>query len=111
MIEQSLSQAPIGLNDLEMDDSPAIEIEIVNPEGVKLDMDGMEIDLMPEDDEEGFSDNLAEYIDEGELQKISSDLIEMIDADINSRKDWVDMYVKGLDVCSEERLAVQDVGR
>lgn len=97
-IEQSLSQAPLGLNSLEMDDSPMMEIEIVNPEGVKIDMDGVEIDLMPEKEEEGFDDNLAEYIDEGELQSIASDLIEMVDADINSRKDWVDMYVKGLDV-------------
>jgi hypothetical protein len=96
-IEQSLSQAPLGLNALELDDTPVIEIEIENPEGVRLNMDGMEIDLMPEE-EEGFSDNLAEYIDAGELQKIASDLIEMVDADINSRKDWVDMYVKGLDV-------------
>jgi hypothetical protein len=97
-IEQSLSQAPLGLNDLVMDDTPAIEIEIENPEGVRVNMDGVEIDLMPEDDEEGFGDNLAEYMDGGELQKIASDLIEMVDADINSRKDWVDMYVKGLDV-------------
>ena len=97
-IEQSLSQAPLGLDMLEMDDSPAIEIEIVNPEGVKIDMDGLEIDLMPEEDKEGFDDNLAEYIDDGELQKIASDLIEMVEADINSRKEWVDMYVKGLDV-------------
>ena len=97
-IEQSLSQAPMGLNDLELDDTPAIEIEIENPEGVRLNMDGVEIDLMPEDDEEGFGDNLAEYMDKGELEKISSDLIEMVDSDINSRKDWVDMYVKGLDV-------------
>jgi len=97
-IEQSLSQAPLGLNMLEMDDSPAFEIEIVNPEGVKIDMDGIEIDLMPEEEKEGFNDNLAEYLDDGELQKIASDLIEMVEADINSRKEWVDMYVKGLDV-------------
>ena len=97
-IEQSLSQAPLGLNMLEMDDSPAFEIEIVNPEGVKIDMDGLEIDLMPEEEKEGFDDNLAEYLDDGELQKIASDLIEMVEADINSRKEWVDMYVKGLDV-------------
>ena len=97
-IEQSLSQAPLGLNALELDDTPVIEIEIENPEGVRLNMDGIEIDMMPEEEEEGFSDNLAEYIDAGELQKIASDLIEMVDADINSRKDWVDMYVKGLDV-------------
>jgi len=97
-IEQSLSQAPMGLNDLALDDTPAIEIEIENPDGVRVNMDGVEIDLMAEDDEEGFGDNLAEYMDSGELEKIASDLIEMVDSDINSRKDWVDMYVKGLDV-------------
>jgi hypothetical protein len=97
-IEQSLSQAPLGLNALEMDDSPVMEIEIENPEGVKIGIDGVEIDLMPEDDEEGFSDNLAEYMEESELQKIASDLIGQVDTDINSRKDWVEMYVKGLDV-------------
>jgi hypothetical protein len=97
-IEQSLSQAPMGLNDLVMDDTPVIEIEIENADGVRLNMDGTEIDLMAEDSEEGFDDNLAEYIDEGDLEKISSDLIEMVDTDINSRKDWVEMYVKGLDV-------------
>jgi len=97
-IEQSLSQAPLGLQDIELDDTPAVEIEIVNPEGVKIGMDGMEIDLMPETEEEDFSDNLAEYMDDSELQKIASDLIEMVDTDVNSRKDWVEMYVKGLDV-------------
>ena len=61
-------------------------------------MDGIEIDLMPETEEEDFSDNLAEYMDDSELQKIASDLIEMVDTDVNSRKDWVEMYVKGLDV-------------
>ena len=97
-IEQSLSQAPLGLNALEMDNSPAMEIEIVNPEGLKIGIDGVEIDLMPETEEEDFSDNLAEYMEEGELQKIASDLIGMVDTDVNSRKDWVEMYVKGLDV-------------
>jgi len=96
-IEQSLSQAPLGLSDLELDDTPVIEIEIENPDGVRLNMDGIEIDLMPEE-EESFGDNLAEYMDAGELAKISSDLIEMVDTDINSRKDCVDTYVKGLDV-------------
>jgi hypothetical protein len=97
-IEQSLNPAPLGLDALGMDDTPVMEIEIENPEGVRLNMDGTEIDLMPENDKEGFDDNLAEYLDDGELQKIASDLIEMVDTDINSRKDWVEMYVKGLDV-------------
>jgi len=97
-IERSLSQAPLGLNALEMDDTPAMEIEIINPDGLKIGIDGVEVDLMPETEEEDFSDNLAEYMDDSELQKIASDLIEMVDTDVNSRKDWVEMYVKGLDV-------------
>jgi hypothetical protein len=35
---------------------------------------------------------------EAELQKIAGDIMELIEADINSRKDWADTYVKGLDV-------------
>lgn len=97
MIEQSLSQAPLGIDSIVQDETPAIEIEIENPEGVKIGIDGMEIDLMPEEEGE-FDENLAEVMDEGELQKVASDLIGLVDADINSRKDWVDMYVKGLDV-------------
>ena len=95
----SLSQAPLGLSALEdMGDMPAIEIEIENPEGVRIGLDGMEIDLMPDEEGEDFDANLAEEMDSGELQKVASDIIEMVDADINSRKEWVEMYVKGLDV-------------
>jgi hypothetical protein len=35
---------------------------------------------------------------ESDLQKIAGDIMELVEADINSRKDWVDTYVKGLDV-------------
>ena len=98
----SLSQAPMGLDALaqpeDMGEGPGIEISIENPEGVVVGLDGMAIDLMPDAGEEEFGTNLAEEMDEGELQKVASDLLEMVDADISSRKDWVDMYVKGLDV-------------
>ena len=95
----SLSQAPLGLSALEdMGDEPMIEIEIENPEGVRIGMDGLEIDLMPEGEELSFDANLAEEMDASDLQKVASDIVEMVDADINSRKEWVDMYVKGLDV-------------
>ena len=100
-IEQSLSQAPLGLdalNALDPTNESTIEIEIENPDGVKIGLDGMEIDLMPQDEEGEFDENLAEVMDQGELQKVASDLIEMVEADIASRKDWVEMYVKGLDV-------------
>ena len=100
----SLSPAPLGLDvlaDITPDDTPAIEIEITDPEDLKIGLDGMEIDLMGEDDTErgdAFGDNLAEYMSEAELTALAGDLIDLVDADVNSRKDWVEMYVKGLDV-------------
>jgi hypothetical protein len=98
-IDKSLYGAPEGIEALAMDEAP-IEIEIVNPEGVSIGVDGVEIDLMPEDEneEEEFDSNLAEHMTEAELQKIAGDIMELIEADINSRKDWADTYVKGLDV-------------
>jgi len=95
----SLNPAPLGLDALAPDEGAAVEIEIENPEGVRIGMDGLEIEIEPGADTEGdFDANLAEEMDEGELQKLASDLVEMVDADIASRKDWVEMYVKGLDV-------------
>jgi hypothetical protein len=98
----SLNPAPLGLDALAPEEEgEAIEIQIENPDGVIVGMDGIEIDLMegmPEKGEGDFDANLAEEMDEGELQKLASDLVELVDADIGSRKEWVEMYVKGLDV-------------
>jgi hypothetical protein len=98
MMEKSLYAAPTGLD--ESAGEGAIEIEIENPEGVKIGIDGIEIDLMPENDmgDVAFDDNLAEHMDDGELEKIGSDIMGMIETDISGRKDWVEMYVKGLEV-------------
>jgi len=82
-----------------MTEEPAIEIEIENPDDVKIGIDGVEIDLMPEPElAEEFGANLAEYMDDGDLQTLASDLVSLVDADINSRKDWTEMFVKGLEV-------------
>jgi hypothetical protein len=99
----SLNPAPLGLDALapDMEEGPGIEIQIENPDGVLVGMDGIEIDLMgiiAGDKSDDFDANLAEEMDEGELQKLASDLVEMVDSDIGARKEWVDMYVKGLDV-------------
>lgn len=88
----------LGLEDVAVDDTPAVEIEIENPEGVKIGVDGVEIDLMPEPEEEDFNANLAESMDEGALQTLAGEIMELVDSDIASRKDWVEMYVKGLEV-------------
>ena len=99
----SMNPAPLGLDALapDMEEGPGIEIQIENPDGVLVGMDGIEIDLMgiiAGDKSDDFDANLAEEMDEGELQKLASDLVEMVDADIGARKEWVEMYVKGLDV-------------
>jgi len=90
---------PQSIEDLAAEETP-IEIEIENPEGVTVGIGGVEIDLMPDEREEGeeFDSNLAEFIDDSDLQKISSDIMELVEADVTSRKDWADTYVKGLDV-------------
>ena len=100
---QAIGGAPMGLDfsDVQQDDTPAIEIMIENPDDVEIGIDGMTIDLMPDSDMEEdipFDANLAEYMDESELGGIASELVELVEADITSRRDWVDMYVKGLEV-------------
>jgi hypothetical protein len=96
-MDKSLYAAPLGM---ETEEPGVIEIEIEDPEGVKIGIDGLEIDLLPEDDmgEVAFDDNLAEFMDDGELEKIGSDIMGMIETDISSRKDWTEMYVRGLEV-------------
>jgi hypothetical protein len=97
-IDKAFNQAPLGLNDLmEPLEEESMEIEIINPEGLTIGVDGVAVDLL-EEGEETFDDNLAEYMDEGELQKIASEITGLVDADITSRKEWTDMYVKGLEV-------------
>jgi hypothetical protein len=75
-----------------------MEIEIENPDRVTVGMDGLEVVLEPEEAAEEFGANLAEFMDEGALSSLASELVELVDADINSRKDWTEMYIKGLEV-------------
>ena len=95
----ALYAAPQGLASLEDSPESAIEIVVEDPEAMQISVDGMTIDLSPEDTREiPFDANLAEDMDESELVKIATELIEDVDADIASRKDWTESYVKGLEV-------------
>jgi hypothetical protein len=96
-IDKSVYQAPAGLTALEEE---PIEIEIEDPEAVSISMDGMEITLEKDSSvgKNSFNANLAEVLDEGVLNTIASELIELVDADIDSRKDWAETFVKGLEV-------------
>jgi hypothetical protein len=97
-IDKALYEAPQGLAGIDSQ-QPAMEIEIVNPDAVHIGMDGMEINLGKEEtDKEDFSDNLAEYIDDGELAQLAGDLVGDFDSDVDSRRDWIQTYVDGLDL-------------
>ncbi len=95
-IDKGLYAAPLGIADAAVAE-PDLEIEIEDPEAVRIRADGMEIDI--EKEEEGpdvFDANLAEFIDESELQGLGEELMGEFTSDQDSRKDWVDAYVKGL---------------
>jgi hypothetical protein len=92
-IEKALYQAPVGLDSLAMEEEPIV-IEINGLSVEALDGEDEE-DVV---DEEGFDDNLAEYISEKELLQLAGDLIGDFEEDISSRKDWIQTYVDGLEL-------------
>jgi hypothetical protein len=97
MIEKSLYQAPVGIDSIPTE--PDIEIEIVDPEAIKIGIDGMEIEIEPaEPSDEDFDANLAEYMPEGELTEIAGDLLGDFEDDLSARKDWIQTYVDGLEL-------------
>ena len=53
---------------------------------------------LPEVAEESFYTNLATILDDQTLSKIGSDLVSDYEQDKRSRQEWVDSYVKGLDL-------------
>ena len=97
-ISKSLYSAPQGLaSDVELDSEPIMEIEIEDPESVRIGIDGMEIDLLPVNDSaEEFDENLAEYMDENVLDSLGSELVADFEKDQRDRKEWVQTYVDGL---------------
>ena len=98
-IEKGLSPAPMGIQE-EALGAEALEIEIVNPDMVTLDDGSVEVTIIPGDDNEkgGFNANIADDMEEDELTELANDIVELVDADFDSRKDWADTFVKGLDV-------------
>ena len=118
-IEKGLYGMPEGIDEEmamgeEMMPDAMVGIEVVSEEElpvmVELEDGSVEISFgeEPEDaDMAPFDANLAEYLDDRQLQEISSDLCEAIEGDMAARRDWADSYVAGLDVLGmkyEERV-------
>ena len=95
-MDKSLYAAPQGLEAIAQNQEP-LEIEIENPDSVTI--DGLEIDFQPESEgPDDFDANLAEYIDDKTLMTICNELIDDVESDIGSRKEWMQTYVDGLEL-------------
>ena len=95
-IDKALFQQPMGI-DAAGDMEEPIEIEIIDPEEVNIDMGDMELSIKKgEPSIDDFDANLAEFLPAGEIASLIGDLDSDIDNDKNSRKEWEKAYVTGL---------------
>jgi hypothetical protein len=96
-MDKALYEAPQGLDQLGEMEEP-IEIEIEDPESVRIQAGDVEIEIEPEEDDDEFSKNLAEDIPDDVLAALASELIGDYDSDVSARKDWIQTYVDGLEL-------------
>jgi hypothetical protein len=95
--DKALYQAPEGMSEEDMGGD--IEIEIEDPESVSIGLGDLVIDIEPNKEvTDDFDANLAEYMDESELQSLAGDLLSDFEDDIDARKDWMQTYVDGLEL-------------
>jgi hypothetical protein len=97
-IDKSLYQAPKGIEEEadELIGEPDIEIEIEDPESVSIKAGDLEIVIDPDAEGPDFYNNIAEDIDESELQSLGAELLAYVQDDLDSRKDWEKTYKEGL---------------
>jgi len=95
-IEKALYELPKGLEATAME---PIEIEIEDPESIKIGIDGLEIKIEPkEETADDFDANLAEYLDKGYLTQMCGDLLGDVEGDVSSRKEWMQTYTDGIEL-------------
>ena len=95
----------INPNSLNIEKNNAeVEVEVLNPEAVSIstEEEGMIIDFGQGEEESeevrDHNENIAEFLEEGELDKLGQELVNDFNSDRQSRSDWARAYVKGLDL-------------
>tara|TARA_R110000787_G_scaffold52827_3_gene124216 strand:+ start:112 stop:2595 length:2484 start_codon:yes stop_codon:yes gene_type:complete len=98
-------ERPMGLDPFAQwpQQEESVEIDIVNPESVSVNTPdgGVLIDFDPNGGMGGGDDhneNLADLMEEKDLRGIASDLVGAFEADRDSRSDWENTYINGLDL-------------
>ena len=84
-----------SLNDNQQDERPTATI--IRIHGDKITIEDGASQPKPAPESQNFDDNIAELLDEGDLHEIAQDLLMGIEADIRSRSEFVQNYIKGLD--------------
>ena len=104
-IEKGVDSLPKDLEILDEDVDVAIPQEFQEGGDVNVEMmedGGAEIDFDPNaggmEGGEQHEANLAEFMDDGAMTAVASELQESYDEMKSSRSDWEDGYLKGLDL-------------
>ena len=93
----------LGVSPEEIAQEVMLAEQEANGESLLVEMDdgGMMVDFDPMADmmtqEDSFDSNLADFMDEGELQHLGSELVGKFESDKSSRGDWEQSYEQGLD--------------
>ena len=100
-IERGLYELPEGMDEA-VEVETVVEMDVMSdgPVVVELEDGSVEITFGEEAgdvDSAPFDANLAEYLDDQALTKIANDLVGSVETDVNSRKEWADTFVKGLE--------------
>ena len=100
-IERGLYELPEGMDEA-VEVETVVEMDVMSdgPVVVELEDGSVEITFGEEAgdvDSAPFDANLAEYLDDQDLTKIANDLVGSVETDVNSRKEWADTFVKGLE--------------
>ena len=102
-IEKNINPTKLNVeNQIPLDDE-GMEIALdaiqeANEEDVQMLDDGGALlgPAMPDVQETGFDENLADSLDENELMRIANELVDGIEKDKSSREDWEKTYTDGL---------------
>ena len=85
---------------------PALAEALASGEMTELEDGSVEVGQFAEEqmmsEQIPFDANLAEYVEEGVLGPISSDLLSAVESDIDAREDWEKIYEKGLNLLGVE---------
>tara|TARA_R110000782_G_scaffold103698_3_gene191171 strand:+ start:2745 stop:5240 length:2496 start_codon:yes stop_codon:yes gene_type:complete len=101
-IEKGLYDLPEGIEDMEEGEA-MMAIDVMSDEGVEVVLENGDVEITfggdsAEDEELApFGANLAEYLEDEELTSIATELVGYVESDMNSRKEWADTYVAGLE--------------